>query len=131
MAYNIIELYPDTNEDNDYIDYRKKLYNFSNTKGERNEFIPISVVDHDLWREADKYWFNHNYENIAKSASVKNLAETYFKESKNIDETLLWLNDYISFYRENSKGDFIKDKKYSLINVWTLRVLMTYDMMTI
>jgi hypothetical protein len=111
LAYNIIELYPDTNEDNDYIDYRKKLYNFSNTKGERNEFSPISVVDHDLWREADKYWFNHNYENIAKSASVKNLAETYFKESKNIDETLLWLNDYISFYRENSKGDFIKDKK--------------------
>ena len=44
LAYNIIELYPDTNEDNDYIDYRKKLYNFSNTKGERNEFIPISVV---------------------------------------------------------------------------------------
>lgn len=39
------------------------------------------------------------------------MAETYFKESKNIDETLLWLNDYISFYRENSKGDFIKDKK--------------------
>lgn len=111
LAYNIIELYPDTNEDNAYIDYRKKLYNFSNTKGERNEFSPISVVDHDLWREADKYWFNHNYENIAKSASVKNLAETYFKESKNIDETLLWLNDYISFYRENSKGDFIKDKK--------------------
>lgn len=111
LAYNIIELYPETNEDNDYIVYRKKLYDFSNTKGERNEFSPISVVDHDLWREADKYWFNHNYENIEKSVSVKKLAETYFKEPKTIDETLLWLNNYISFYRENSKGDFIKDKK--------------------
>ncbi|MBG9212011.1 sacsin N-terminal ATP-binding-like domain-containing protein [Bacteroides fragilis] len=110
LAYNIIELYPEGIDDSEYVSYRKQLYDFSNANGGQDPFLPIAVDNRDLWREADIFWFNSNYGYIADKKTVENLSKTYFKEPKNIDETLNWLNEYIQFYRENSKGDLIKDK---------------------
>ena len=110
LAYNIIELYPKGIDDSEYVSYRKQLYNFSNADGRNNPFSPIAVDNRDLWREADIYWFNDNYRYIADKKTVDNLSKTYFKEPKSIEDTLNWLNEYIQFYRDNSKGDLIKDK---------------------
>jgi len=115
LAYNLIEFYPNNLEDNEenknYLSYRQNLYNFSAADGNQEEYSPIEVLNKDLWREADAYWFTHNYQKIEKKGTVEKLAKEYFEKEKTVEETLSWLNDYLKFYRDNSKGDFLKDKK--------------------
>lgn len=111
LAYSLIEYYPSCTEDKEYCSYRQKLYDFSAVDGNQDEFKPLTVSNAELWREADSYWFSHNYQKIEEKENVEKLIKEYFISEKTNEEALSWLNDYYQFYRDNSKGDFLKDKR--------------------
>ena len=111
LAYSLIEFYPKNSQDEKYLRYRKTLFDLSAADGNQDEYKELSITKTDLWREADEYWFSHNYKKIEKLETVEKVSKEYFETEKSIDATIEWLNNYIKFYRDNSKGDFLKDKK--------------------
>lgn len=129
LAYRLIEFYPSVLENEKYLSYRQTLYDLSAVDGNQEEYRPLAIFNTDLWREADNYWFDHNYQKIEQLESVERVSKEYFKPEKSTEETLLWLNKYISFHRENSRGDFLKDKKIFPTQRLSLKALHTvrYD----
>lgn len=111
LAYKLIEFYPKDLDNEEYLSYRQLLYDFSAVDSNQDEYRSIAVSNTDLWREADLYWFNHNYTKIEQKESIDRISKEYFNSMKDEGDTLNWINNYLKFYRDNSKGDFIKDKK--------------------
>ena len=107
VAHSLLSLYP--NVDNAaYIKKRHNIYEFCNAYRVMPEFSMVDITETDLWKEADNYWFNNSYSAIVDKANVSTMASTFFVTAKTEEETLVWLNAYLQFYRDNSHGDFIK-----------------------
>ena len=112
LAYNLIALYPSAPlVDENYLSHRQKMYDFSAVDGSVPEYRPIAVTNKDLWREADIYWLNNNYKKLELKGTVEKISTEYFKSPKSEEDTLSWINNYLKFYRDNGKSDFLKDKK--------------------
>lgn len=110
VAYSLLALYPNSDEAQ-FISKRKQIYDFCTAYRSMPVYTSIEVNTKDLWTEADNYWFNCSYIKIQNCVTVANVAFSFFVAAKTQEETLNWLNDYIAFYRANSFGDFLKDKK--------------------
>lgn len=109
VAYKIISLYPVT-EDSIVLQKRKTMYNFCCAYLNMDVYTEVNTTDFSLWKEADSYWFNNSYIKIESQKDAANFAKNFFLNEKNLEEALIWLNDYLKFYRDNSWGDFIKEK---------------------
>ena len=109
VAHSLLSLYP--NVDNAaYIEKRHNIYKFCNAYRDMPDFSMVDITKTDLWKEADNYWFNNSYSAIVDKANVSSMASTFFVTPKTEEETLVWLNAYIQFYRDNSHGDLIKEQ---------------------
>lgn len=109
VAYSLISLYPNNN-DQDYLKKRQSIYIFCSDYMEMPPCSMVEVSDTNLWKETDTYWFQNSFKGIAKKANVSDVATDYFKVPKTVEETLLWLNNYLKFYRDNANGDLIKEQ---------------------
>lgn len=129
LAYSLIEFYPIGIQNEKYLNYRQTLFELTAVDGNQGEYKGLEVSKIELWKEADEYWFNHNYEKIEKLGTVEKVSNEYFESKKTIDETLGWINNYIKFYRDNSKGDFLRDKKIFPTQKLSLKALndLRYD----
>lgn len=107
VAHGLIALYPNI-EDAVFIKKRHDIYEFCKAYRTMPEYNIIDVVETDLWKETDNYWFNNSFTNIANKSNVSSIAASFFIPAKTEDETLEWLNTYLRFYRDNSFGDIIK-----------------------
>lgn len=56
---------------------------------------------HSIWREVEDFWYDYHSKIIESKENIKNLSETLSKGNIN-KRPLIWLNDYISFLRQNS-----------------------------
>lgn len=108
IAYSILSLYPKS-DDSEFNAKRKKIYDFCSSYREMLPYTQIEISDTDLWKEADKYWFENSYSGIVSQETIPNVASKFFIKPKNNEETLNWLNDYLKFYRDNTHGDYIKN----------------------
>lgn len=111
VAYELLTLYPSSIEDSKYLSHRRKIYDFSAAYANMSDYTAIEVSDTDLWREADIFWFNNSYKSIESAGNITKVAEEFFVSPKTQDETLLWMNEYLKFYRETSNGDLIASHK--------------------
>lgn len=107
IAYQLLSLYPSAIEDTKYLAHRKSIYDFCKAYREMPNYTALSIIDLDLWREADNLWFNISYEGIEKARIISKVASDFFVDSKTETETLEWINKYLQFYRESSKGEVI------------------------
>ena len=107
VAHSLLALYPNI-EDATFVKKRHDIYEFCKAYCTMPEYSMVDVVEIDLWKEADIFWFNNSFTNIANKANVSAVAATFFSPAKTVDEALTWLNTYLQFYRDNSYGDFIK-----------------------
>ena len=110
VAYSLLSLYPNTN-DQTYLKKREDIYKFSKSYRQMQDPEKVDVSETDLWKEADNYWFSNSYLAIVKKETVSAMAETFFLSAMAEDDTLIWLNSYIQFYRDNSYGDLIRDQE--------------------
>ncbi len=109
IAYRILALYPN-NGDAQMLSNRKTIYDFCTAYRTMGAYSLVDTTDVSLWKEADDYWFNNSYSEIASKSTVANVASSFFCTPKTQEETLSWLDKYIQFYRDNSHGDLIKEK---------------------
>lgn len=107
IAYQLLSLYPSAIEDTKYLAHRKSIYDFCKAYREMPNYTALNITDLDLWREADNLWFNISYEGIEKARFISKVASDFFVDSKTETETLEWINKYLQFYRESSKGEVI------------------------
>ena len=56
---------------------------------------------HSIWREVEDFWYDYHSRIIESKKNINNLSETLLKANIN-KPPLIWLNDYISFLRNNS-----------------------------
>lgn len=109
VAYNILSLYPDTNDDS-IRETRKSIYEFCSSYRKMSDYSMVDTAEFDLWKEADNYWFNNSYSDIVDKETISSVASSFFISPKSPEETLDWLNDYLKFYRDHSHGDLIKEQ---------------------
>lgn len=107
VAHSLLALYPNI-EDAVFIKKRYDIYEFCKAYCTMPEYCMVDVVERDLWKEADSYWFHNSFTNIVNKANVSAVATTFFTQAKTEEDTLTWLNTYLQFYRDNSYGDLIK-----------------------
>lgn len=107
VAHSLMALCPKI-EDAVFSKKRHDIYEFCKAYRTMPEYNIIDVVETDLWKETDNYWFNNSFTNIANKSNVSSIAASFFIPAKTEDETLEWLNTYLRFYRDNSFGDIIK-----------------------
>lgn len=109
VAYKIISLYPRT-EDNGFLNKRRRMYDFSSSYRLMDGYTEIDTSDFSLWKEADYYWFTNSYHGIESKKDIGNFSKSFFLQEKTEEDAISWLNEYLQFYRDNSFGDFIKEK---------------------
>ena len=56
---------------------------------------------HSIWREVEDFWYDYHSRIIESKKNISNLSETLSKANIN-KPPLIWINDYISFLRNNS-----------------------------
>lgn len=109
VAYSLLALYPNL-ENSTFIKKRHDIYEFCKAYRAMPDYCIVNVTETDLWKEADNYWFNNSFINIANKSNILSVATTFFISEKTEEETLIWLNTYLQFYRDNSHGDLIKQQ---------------------
>ena len=109
VAYSLLALYPATSAVA-YLQKRKAIYSFCTDYRQMDNYQQVDVDDTDLWKEADTYWFNNSYAGITNKSTIDKVASEFFPVSKTVEETLLWIDRYLKFYRDNAQGDTIKEK---------------------
>lgn len=109
VAYKIISLYPKT-EDNVFLNKRRRMYDFCNSYRQMDEYTEVETSNLSLWKESDNYWFGNSYIGIESKKDIGNFSKSFFRQEKTEEDALSWLNEYLQFYRDNSFGDFIKEK---------------------
>ena len=109
VAYSILALYPNTT-DTKVLNKRKSIYDFCVAYRSMSPYSLVETTELDLWKESDNYWFNNSYFSISSKSTVANVASSFFTTVKTNDETLIWLDKYIQFYRDYSHGDLIKEQ---------------------
>jgi hypothetical protein len=109
VAHSLLALCPNI-ENATFIKKRRDIYEFCKSYRTMPDYCMVDVTDTELWKEADSFWFNNSFTNIANKANVSTLAASFFTSAKTEEETLIWLNKYLQFYRENSHGDLIKEQ---------------------
>ena len=109
VAYSLLALYPETS-DVAYQQKRETIYSFCRDYRQMDSYQQVDVDDTDLWKEADTYWFNNSYAGITNKSTIDKVASEFFPVSKTVEETLLWIDRYLKFYRDNAQGDTIKEK---------------------
>jgi hypothetical protein len=110
VAYSILSLYPNT-DDEKVLSNRRAIYDFCcDYMSDMNPFQQIDTANEDLWKEADKYWFSHSFDDIVYRKNLQKVSKEFFETEKSIDETLQWLDSYFKFYRDHSYGDTIKEQ---------------------
>lgn len=108
VAYRIISLYPNST-DTKILMYRKDMYDFSCSYMNLDTYRQIDTDNLDLWKEADNYWFQNSFKNIENKGTIEAVASSFFLNEKTVSECLCWINGYLKFYRDNAKGDIIKE----------------------
>lgn len=108
ICYQILSLHPKSGK-NSYLAYRKKIYDFCAEHRSMDEYREIDIENTDLWKETDNYWFENSCSDIKECKDVSTFASDYFNTEKTEEESLVWLNDFISFYRDNSYSDIVKE----------------------
>lgn len=101
VAYSILALYPNTT-DTKVLNKRKSIYDFCVAYRSMSPYSLVETTELDLWKESDNYWFNNSYLGISSKSTVANVASSFFTTVKTNDETLIWLDKYIQFYRDYS-----------------------------
>ncbi len=109
VAHGLLALYPNI-ENTAFIKKRYDIYEFCKAYRTMPDYCMVDVADTELWNEADNFWFNTSFANIANKTNVSSIAQTFFILPKTEEDTLIWLNKYIQFYRDNSHGDLIKEQ---------------------
>ena len=109
VAYSILALYPNSTDTN-ILNYRKSIYDFCSAHKTMDSFTMVNTTEMDLWKEADNYWFNNSYLGITSRNTLDGVASSFFCTPKTQTDTLLWLDKYIQFFRDNSHGDQIKEQ---------------------
>lgn len=109
VVYQLLALCPDT--DNEYNQTRQRMYEFCSDCHQMQPMRYIKTDKHNLWTAADAFWYSQSIEDIASHSNIKNLGEEFFVNTKSEDQTLAWLDSLFAFFREQSKGDTLKDKK--------------------
>ena len=109
VAYSILALYPNTTEAS-VLNYRKAIYDFCSAYRVMSTYSLVDTTEMDLWKDADNYWFNQSYKDIASKNTIANVANQFFISTKTQNETLFWLDNYLQFYRNHSHGDLIKEQ---------------------
>ena len=109
VAYSLLALCPNI-ENATFIKKRRDIYEFCKSYRTMPDYCMVDVTDTELWKEADNFWFNNSFTNIANKTNVSTLAASFFTSAKTEEDTLIWLNKYLQFYRDNSHGDLIKEQ---------------------
>lgn len=109
VAHSLLALYPNI-ENDAFIRKRHDIYEFCKAYRTMPDYCVVDVTETDLWKEADNYWFNNSFIDIANKFNVSTIAATFFITEKTETEALAWLNTYLKFYRDNSHGDLIKEQ---------------------
>ena len=109
VAHSLLALCPNI-ENATFIKKRRDIYEFCKSYRTMPDYCMVDVTDTELWKEADNFWFNNSFTNIANKTNVSTLAASFFTSAKTEEDTLIWLNKYLQFYRDNSHGDLIKEQ---------------------
>lgn len=109
VAHSLLALYPNIG-DVDFIKKRHDIYEFCKAYRSMPDYCVVDVTDTELWKEADNFWFNNSFTNIANKTNISTVAASFFTSAKTEEDTLIWLNKYLKFYRDNSHGDLIKEQ---------------------
>lgn len=109
VAHSLLALYPNIGNV-DFIKKRHDIYEFCKAYRSMPDYCMVDVTDTELWKEADNFWFNNSFVNIANKTNISTVAASFFTSAKTEEDTLIWLNKYLKFYRDNSHGDLIKEQ---------------------
>ena len=80
-------------------DFRKKTNNEYINKNKKNliNYHP----QHNIWREVEEYWFDYHSNIIQSKENINNL-KTILTDEEDKKNPLKWLNNYITFLKNNS-----------------------------
>ena len=91
-------------------DFRKKTNNKYINQNKKN--LIYCHPQHNIWREVEEYWFDYHSNIIQSMQNINNL-KTILTDEEDKKNPLKWLNNYITFLKNNST--ITEKKKFFLI----------------
>jgi len=88
----------------DFPPKRESIYNFCKTlfPGEVPEKRPIKTCDEGIWKKVDEYQIGRLVRSIADQKNVQQLTQLLERSE---DDTLKWLDEFVSFLEKEGNGD--------------------------
>jgi hypothetical protein len=91
----------------------------------RKEKLEYYNEGHKIWNDIKEYWFDYHSQIIENFKNIENLSRKLYNNEFKKEETYIWLNKYITFFKDNStiieKKEIFPDKNGNFKKITDLR----------